>query len=412
MAKKGLFIAIEGVDGSGKATQVAKLKESLESAGYTVELVDFPRYNHESAYYVKQYLAGNYGTAEELGPFTPSLFYSLDRYDASAKIKKALEQNKIVIADRFTGSNMAHQGQKFNNIEEKKRYWNWIEKLEFEMLGIPRPNLNLVLTIPTEVSLNLIKNRAQKDATRASADIHEADDDHIRRALDSFIELIDWAPDRFTRIECSRSCQLMSIDEIANLVWNKIEPILPEDKSFLDVEGEGSQAELEVESEKLDVNLSPEANELYTKTTNQILSIRQQLVDSLKPHLAQNPEAEINIESVASKLTMVGTDFQLSKNYPELSSAIKSLGINQPAVQSIPEIPGVKLIDYYPKNELDIASSIIYQNSNLSFQHLKPASAKPTTPLSLSYLMPVFQAIFKTMIATGRLLANSTIASK
>ena len=122
MAGKGLFLAIEGVDGSGKATQVAKLKEKLEQQGYQVEVVDFPRYKEESSYHVRAYLAGEYGTAEELGPFTPSLFYALDRYDASAAIRQALSENKIVIAVRFTASNMAHQGQKCNNVEEKKQY--------------------------------------------------------------------------------------------------------------------------------------------------------------------------------------------------------------------------------------------------------------------------------------------------
>jgi dTMP kinase len=233
MAGKGLFLAIEGVDGSGKATQVAKLKDKLEQQGYQVEVVDFPRYKEESSYYVRAYLAGEYGTAEELGPFTPSLFYALDRYDASAGIRQALSENKIVIADRFTASNMAHQGQKFNNLEEKKQYWDWLERLEFEMLGIPRPAINIVLTIPTELSLELIKNRAQKDASRQSADIHEADDNHIRRARDSFIELINWKPDFFNRIDCSRSGKLMGVDEIANLIWNKVEPLLPADKAAL-----------------------------------------------------------------------------------------------------------------------------------------------------------------------------------
>lgn len=231
MAGKGLFLAIEGVDGSGKATQVAKLKEKLEQQGYQVEVVDFPRYKEESSYHVRAYLAGEYGTAEELGPFTPSLFYALDRYDASAGIRQALSENKIVIADRFTASNMAHQGQKFNNLEEKKQYWDWLERLEFEMLGIPKPAVNLVLTIPTELSLELIKNRAQKDASRASADIHESDENHIRRARDSFIELINWKPDFFNRIDCSRSGKLMGVDEIANLIWNKVEPLLPADKA-------------------------------------------------------------------------------------------------------------------------------------------------------------------------------------
>lgn len=83
--KRGLFVAIEGSDGSGKATQVARLKQKLEQSGYLVEVIDFPRYNQESSYFVRRYLNGDYGSSESIGPFTPSLFYALDRFDAKEK---------------------------------------------------------------------------------------------------------------------------------------------------------------------------------------------------------------------------------------------------------------------------------------------------------------------------------------
>lgn len=220
--KRGLFVAIEGSDGSGKATQVARLKQKLEQSGYLVEVIDFPRYNQESSYFVRRYLNGDYGSSESIGPFTPSLFYALDRFDAKEKIDQALSLNKIVIADRFVASNLAHQGQKFNDEVQKIAYWDWDQKLEFEMLSTPKPDLNLILTLPAEISLKLIEKRGEKK------DIHESDPLHLERALKSYIELSKYRPDEFIRIECSRGGNLMSIDEIFNLVWNKIEPILPE----------------------------------------------------------------------------------------------------------------------------------------------------------------------------------------
>src|SRR5687767_3694346 len=110
---RGIFIAIEGADGSGKGTQFKRLATRLARAGYDVAAFDFPQYNQPSSYFVRQYLNGKYGSAEEVGPYTGSLFYALDRYEAAPLIRKALEQGKVVLTNRFVGSNMAHQGAKF-----------------------------------------------------------------------------------------------------------------------------------------------------------------------------------------------------------------------------------------------------------------------------------------------------------
>ena len=88
---KGMFIVIEGTDGSGKGTQFNILKKRLEKEGYEVETFDFPQYDKDSSFFVKEYLNGKYGSAEDVGPFTGSLFYALDRYQASFKIKQALK---------------------------------------------------------------------------------------------------------------------------------------------------------------------------------------------------------------------------------------------------------------------------------------------------------------------------------
>jgi dTMP kinase len=146
--KRGIFIAIEGTDGSGKGTQFKKLVERLTSKGHDVATFDFPQYDEPSSYFVKQYLNGEYGTTEEVGPYTGSLFYALDRYEASTKIRKALDEGKVVITNRFTGSNMAHQGTKFHSAEERRGYFIWLDNLEFQMLKIPRPDYNFVLRVP------------------------------------------------------------------------------------------------------------------------------------------------------------------------------------------------------------------------------------------------------------------------
>src|SRR4051812_29559144 len=108
---KGIFIVIEGSDGSGKGTQFNIIKDILENSGHTIATYDFPQYSEESSYFVRQYLNGNYGDANDLGAKTPSLFYALDRFQASYDMRRDINAGKIVLCNRFVGSNLAHQGQ-------------------------------------------------------------------------------------------------------------------------------------------------------------------------------------------------------------------------------------------------------------------------------------------------------------
>src|SRR3990167_2182385 len=120
MSDKGIFLAIEGTDGSGKGTQTKLLAERLKNEGFEVAEFDFPRYSEPSSHFIQEYLNGVYGTSEEVGPYTGSLFFALDRYEAAPQIRKALSEGKVVLANRFTGSNMAHQGTKFVHAEERR----------------------------------------------------------------------------------------------------------------------------------------------------------------------------------------------------------------------------------------------------------------------------------------------------
>jgi dTMP kinase len=107
---QGVFIVLEGSDGSGKTTQFELLKKRLIGAGYEVEVFDFPRYEKPSSHFVRQYLNGEYGSASSVNPYTASLFYALDRYEAAKDIKSALERGRVVLSNRYVGSNMAHPG--------------------------------------------------------------------------------------------------------------------------------------------------------------------------------------------------------------------------------------------------------------------------------------------------------------
>lgn len=223
----GIFIVIEGVDGSGKSTQYKKLREHLEANGYEVVSMHFPRYKKESSYFVKEYLQGNYGKADDVSPYTSSLFYALDRYQAIEEISKAIHEGKIVLCDRYVGSNMAHQGTKFIKEEERRGYFLWLDNLEFEILGVPRPDLNIVLNTPLDVIKQRLATKEQSSAyLNVKQDIHELDNNHIARSLNIYQDLCNLFPKDYQQIDSQRNNQLLSIDEIHKIIWEKVTPML------------------------------------------------------------------------------------------------------------------------------------------------------------------------------------------
>lgn len=227
MEKQGLFLVIEGTDGSGKGTQFKLLEKRLIEAGYEVAIFDFPRYEEPSSYFVKEYLNGNYGTAEEVGPYAGSIFFALDRYQTAPAIRQALSEGKIVLANRFTASNMGHQGTKFYHPEQRRGYFIWLDNLEFETLKIPRPDKNIVLRVPADIAQRLVDQKATRSYTDKKRDLHEADLNHLQRAVEVYDDLCQLFPKDFTCIDCVRSGRLMDIDTVHEYIWKTVEPLLP-----------------------------------------------------------------------------------------------------------------------------------------------------------------------------------------
>jgi len=223
----GTFIVIEGTDGSGKGTQFQLLADRLTEAGYEVATFDFPQYDQPSSYFVREYLNGHYGTAEEVGPYTGSLFYALDRFEAAGKIRQAVSEGKIVLANRFVGSNMAHQGTKFQHSEERRGYFIWLDNLEFEMLRVPRPDVSFVLRVPAEIAQSLVDQKSARSYTDKKRDLHEADLTHLQRAVSVYDDMCDLFPQDFVRVDCVRNNELLPVEAVQELLWQKISPLLP-----------------------------------------------------------------------------------------------------------------------------------------------------------------------------------------
>ncbi len=214
----GKFIVIDGTDGSGKTTQLNLLKAKLEEEGYAVAVADFPQYNTKSAGLVEEYLSGKYGNADEVDPYKASIFYAVDRYDASQKIKQWLNEGRIVLANRYTSASLGHQGCKIDNPLERKVFFNWLYDLEYKIFEIPKPDLTLILQVEPEISFQLAHERAREDWVGKTHDIHENDFEHLKKAEQVYVEIANTLPG-FRLIKCTHNNQILSRESIHFLVW-------------------------------------------------------------------------------------------------------------------------------------------------------------------------------------------------
>jgi len=231
MINKGKFIVFEGLDGSGKATQVRLLTGHLEEEGKRVRKIDFPRHGENPAFFVDAYLTGKYGTAESVGPHRGSIFYTLDRYDASFDIKKWLEDGEIIIADRYVASNIGHQGGKIKDKEERKKYFNWLYDLEYNLFEIPKPDITFILKTSPELSLKMANNITDKDKKErrrsylgndTKQDLHERDGAHLSATLESYLQVAEEFPGEFKIVECIENGELLPSKEIHSKIWKII----------------------------------------------------------------------------------------------------------------------------------------------------------------------------------------------
>lgn len=221
----GKFIVIDGTDGSGKTTQLGLLKERLTAAGYDVKVADFPQYNTKSAGPVEEYLSGKYGQVDEIDAYKASIFYAVDRYDASFQIRRWLAEGKIVLANRYTSANMGHQGCKISNPLERRVFFNWLYDLEYKIFAIPRPDLSLILHVESTLAQQLARERAREDWVGKKNDIHEDSLDHLKKAEQVYLEIADSFPD-FRLITCTKDQKILDREEISLLIWLAVRKII------------------------------------------------------------------------------------------------------------------------------------------------------------------------------------------
>ena len=178
----GKLIVLEGIDGSGKSAQYRRLCARMENDGIAYNHIVFPRYDKESSALIRMYLSGQFGeNPGDVNAYAASTFYAVDRY-ASYRTDwgELYEKGGIILSDRYTTSNAVHQGSKLPD-DQLPAFFDWLQDLEYEKLGMPKPDLVIYLDVDLETSLARMRRRQQK--THTSADIHEKDKDYLSRCL-------------------------------------------------------------------------------------------------------------------------------------------------------------------------------------------------------------------------------------
>lgn len=186
---QGKLIVIEGLDSSGKETQSRMLEEYFNKNGISCRRVEFPNYKSESSALVKMYLRGDFGSnAADVNPYAASTFYAADRYASyKTEFEQFYKDGGLIIADRYTTSNMIHQASKIT--EGKDDFITWLVHYEYELLELPKPDKVIFLNMPTDIAVRLMKDRMNKATGEDKKDIHEKDIDYLNATYDEAMRL-------------------------------------------------------------------------------------------------------------------------------------------------------------------------------------------------------------------------------
>ncbi|WP_145170174.1 thymidylate kinase [Gimesia aquarii] len=220
-----LLIAIEGIDGSGKGTQAERLLAKLKQEGIAASLVGFPRYDQTLfGKSIGDFLNGRFGQLDEVNPFLASLLYAGDRFESRDHILKMIESTQVVIFDRYIPSNIAHQGAKLSG-KERSEFIQWIEQIEYQIFGLPRLDLAILLDLPADYAQKLVAEKQARSYTEKIADLQEADQSYLANVRQVYLHLAE-VNQHWRKINSLNEDQLRSIDEIGDEIWSHVTSLL------------------------------------------------------------------------------------------------------------------------------------------------------------------------------------------
>lgn len=213
----GKLIVIEGLDGSGKATQSKLLVDALKGRGINCEPLSFPCYDDDSSALVRMYLNGRFGERpDDVNCYAASVFYSVDRYASfMSRWSKGYKDGTVFVADRYTTSNAVYQTSKLPK-EKWDEFLDWLYDFEYNKLGIPKPDAVIYLDVSPEASEKLMEKRYLGDMTKK--DIHEKDIEYQRKSREAARYCA--AKQGWQTIICDQNDELRSIEDISRDVQN------------------------------------------------------------------------------------------------------------------------------------------------------------------------------------------------
>ena len=219
----GKLIVIEGLDGSGKSTQTALIKDKIEKCGKTIKQIKLPDYESESSALVRMYLGGEFGSdPSDVNTYATSLFYTVDRFANYTKVWKDDYLNgTVILADRYTTSNAVHQMVKLPK-DKWDEYLLWLEDIEYNKVKIPKPDAVIFLDMPVDVSQRLMTERYSGDENKK--DVHEANVAYLNACHESAL----YAADKlgWIVVKCSDGDNPRTIEEINNDIFKEIKSIV------------------------------------------------------------------------------------------------------------------------------------------------------------------------------------------
>jgi dTMP kinase len=230
MTTRGKFIAIEGIDGSGKRTQLDLLAQVFEQRGIAFARFSFPRYESSFGKLVARYLNGDFGSLASVDAHLSALLYAGDRFESKKELESALADGKMILADRYIGSNLAHQTARVP-AEQREEFMAWLTQLEYGLYGLPKEDLVLYMRMNVAEAQRLVGMKESREYTSLRRDLHEADSSHLREAASVYDRLAlatNWAT-----IDCSMAgsgdtAEMLRPDEIHAQVIATFDGRLPE----------------------------------------------------------------------------------------------------------------------------------------------------------------------------------------
>lgn len=216
-----MIIAIEGIDGSGKNTQARILAERLADHGLNVQLMGFPCYSE--TFFGKEignYLNGKFGGIDDVAPKLASMLYAGDRFEKKNEILDALNNNMILVIDRYVSSNIAHQSAKVFGTE-RLELQKWIETLEYDIYSLPKPDINVLLNLDVSISSKLVSLKNAREYTSKKHDLHEENFAYLSEVAKVYSSLASQA-NKWEIVNCVEKGKLKSIEIISDEIYTSI----------------------------------------------------------------------------------------------------------------------------------------------------------------------------------------------